>query len=60
MFRFLKRLWRDEDGPTAVEYGVLLALIVLAAMGAIESVGSSASTSMDQTNTKMSDAGLGK
>lgn len=60
MFKFLKRLLRDEDGPTAVEYGVLLALIVLAAMGAIESVGSSASTSMNQSNTKMSDAGLGK
>jgi pilus assembly protein Flp/PilA len=60
MFRFLKRLLRDEDGPTAVEYGMLLALIVLAALGAIESVGSSASTSMGQSNTKMSDAGLGK
>ena len=60
MFKFLKRLLREEDGPTAVEYGVLLALIVLAAMGAIESVGSSASTSMTTTNTRMSDVGLGK
>jgi pilus assembly protein Flp/PilA len=28
MVRFLRRLLTDESGPTAVEYAVLLALIV--------------------------------
>jgi pilus assembly protein Flp/PilA len=28
MVKFLKRLWKDESGPTAVEYAVMLALIV--------------------------------
>lgn len=33
------RFLRDDDGPTAVEYAVMLALIVLTAMSAIASVG---------------------
>jgi pilus assembly protein Flp/PilA len=28
MVKLIKRLLRDEDGPTAVEYAVMLALIV--------------------------------
>jgi pilus assembly protein Flp/PilA len=28
MFKFLRRLCADESGPTAVEYAVMLALIV--------------------------------
>jgi pilus assembly protein Flp/PilA len=38
--RFLKR----EDGPTAVEYAVMLALIVMVCVGAIQSVGSHTSS----------------
>lgn len=33
------RFARDESGPTTVEYAVMLALIVLAAVAAISSVG---------------------
>jgi pilus assembly protein Flp/PilA len=36
------RFLRDEDGPTAVEYAVMLALIILTAMSAIVSVGNTA------------------
>ena len=36
---FLKR----EDGPTAVEYAVMLALIIVVCIAAISSLGSSAS-----------------
>jgi len=38
---FLKR----EDGPTAVEYAVMLALIVVVCIAAVTSVGRSASSS---------------
>lgn len=34
------RFFTEEDGPTAVEYAVLLALIVLVAAGTIQSIGS--------------------
>lgn len=33
----------DEDGPTAVEYAVMLALIVVVCIGAITTLGTNAS-----------------
>ena len=41
---FLKRLILEEDGPTAVEYAVMLALIVIVCLTAITSVGTKAKT----------------
>ncbi len=37
----------SEDGPTAVEYAVMLALIVIVCLTAISSVGSNASTTFN-------------
>lgn len=33
---------RREDGPTAVEYAVMLALIVVVCIGAIQAIGTNA------------------
>ena len=41
-FASLERFLREEDGPTAVEYAVMLALIVVVCIAAITSLGSSA------------------
>ncbi len=60
MFQYLLRFLRNEDGPTSVEYAVMLALIIVAAMGAVQLVGTSASTSLVDSNSKMKAAGLGK
>ena len=38
--RYLLQLLCDEDGATAVEYAVILALILMVIIGAIGSVGS--------------------
>jgi pilus assembly protein Flp/PilA len=40
----LQRFLKSEDGPTAVEYAVMLALIVIVCLTAIQSVGTNAST----------------
>jgi pilus assembly protein Flp/PilA len=40
----LKALIRDEEGATMVEYGLLVALIALVALGAVQIVGSNLST----------------
>lgn len=40
--RALLRFLRDDGGPTAVEYAVMLALILLTCFAAIASVGDSA------------------
>jgi pilus assembly protein Flp/PilA len=39
----VRSLFQDEDGPTAVEYAVMLALVLMAVIGAINSVGNSTS-----------------
>jgi len=40
----LKALIRDEEGATMVEYGLLVALIALVALGAVQIVGNNLST----------------
>lgn len=42
MFGFLARLGRDANGATAVEYGLILALVFLAMLGGITAFGQSA------------------
>jgi pilus assembly protein Flp/PilA len=38
----IERFLKDEDGPTAVEYAVMLALIVVVCMAAIITLGTNA------------------
>ncbi len=40
----MRRFLVSEDGPTAVEYAVMLALIVIVCLTAIQSIGSNAKT----------------
>ena len=40
--RDIKRFLESEDGPTAVEYAVMLALIVVVCLTAIKAVGTNA------------------
>ena len=55
MKRFFKFL-RGEDGPTAVEYAVMLALIVGAALVGIRSFGQATLTSFQDSSTKINTA----
>ena len=41
MKRWIAKLFRNEKAATAVEYGMICALIVVAAMGAMGAVGGS-------------------
>jgi pilus assembly protein Flp/PilA len=43
---------RGEDGPTAVEYAVMLALIIVVCIVAITALGSSASSVFDNVALK--------
>jgi pilus assembly protein Flp/PilA len=45
---------KDEDGPTAVEYAVMLALIIVVCIGAITTLGSNANTTFTSVGTAMS------
>jgi pilus assembly protein Flp/PilA len=41
MFATLMTLWKNEDGATAIEYGLIAALIAVAAIAAMQLVGTS-------------------
>lgn len=45
-----------EEGPTAVEYAVMMALIVLVCFAAIQAVGTQTSTSFQNSATSIGDA----
>jgi pilus assembly protein Flp/PilA len=50
----VQRFLVSEDGPTAVEYAVMLALIVIVCLTAISSVGSNASTTFNNVAGSLS------
>jgi pilus assembly protein Flp/PilA len=48
---------QNEDGPTAVEYAIMLALNVVLCVAAITSMGSSANKSFSNINTAFANVG---
>ena len=43
----VERFLKSEDGPTAVEYAVMLALIVIVCLTAIQAIGTNASNTFN-------------
>lgn len=58
--RFLQRaiveFLREEDGPTAVEYAVMLALIIAVCIGSIGSLSTATNKSFDDSANAISGA----
>jgi pilus assembly protein Flp/PilA len=55
MLKLLKNLLREEDGPTAVEYAVMLALILVACLGAVNSMANATADSFDTSAAELAD-----
>ena len=49
----VQRFLVSEDGPTAVEYAVMLALIVIVCLTAINSIGTNANTTFNNIANSM-------
>ncbi|MDV5823315.1 Flp family type IVb pilin [Sphingobium naphthae] len=49
--QFIRKMLKNEKGATAIEYGLIAALIAVAAIGAMTSLGSN----LTNTFTKVSD-----
>jgi pilus assembly protein Flp/PilA len=49
----VQRFLVSEDGPTAVEYAVMLALIVIVCLTAIRSIGTNASTTFNNVAAQL-------
>ncbi|MBB5223548.1 pilus assembly protein Flp/PilA [Amaricoccus macauensis] len=56
-FNFGKSLWRDESGATAIEYGLLAALIAVVIIGAVGTLGSTMNTNFGLVASELEDAG---
>jgi pilus assembly protein Flp/PilA len=44
LFLNVQKFLKSEDGPTAVEYAVMLALIIVVCLTAVNSIGTNANT----------------
>ena len=50
----VKQFLVSEDGPTAVEYAVMMALIIVVCLGAIQAIGSNANAKFEQVRNYLS------
>ena len=53
---FLKRFIRDEDGVTAIEYGLIAALIAVVIIAAVTLVGTNLDAVFDRVGTALATA----
>jgi len=49
----LAKFLRAEDGPTAVEYAVMLALIIVVCIGAVTTLGTKASSTFTSVGSSL-------
>jgi pilus assembly protein Flp/PilA len=49
----LTKLWNNEDGATAIEYGLIAALIAVAAISAFQLVGTNLSNTFHNIATQL-------
>jgi pilus assembly protein Flp/PilA len=53
----MRRFLASEDGPTAVEYAVMLALIIVVCLVAIQAIGTNANTTFNSVATQLPSGG---
>ena len=51
--KLINTLFRDEAGATAIEYGLIAALIAVAAITAMGNLGTSLTKTFEKTSTEM-------
>jgi pilus assembly protein Flp/PilA len=56
MSKFVSRFAKDESGATAIEYGLIAALIAVAIVTAVTAVGTNLNTIFGNVNTKLTGA----
>ena len=54
--KFFNKLLRDEQGATAIEYGLIAALIAVAAITAMGALGNQLSTTFNKVSSSMKTA----
>jgi pilus assembly protein Flp/PilA len=56
MISYLKRFLSDESGPTAVEYAVMVALIIVVCVGSVQLMANATAESFDSSAAAIASA----
>ncbi|HMS21085.1 MAG TPA: Flp family type IVb pilin [Sphingorhabdus sp.] len=51
--KMIKKLFKNEEGATAIEYGLIAALIAVAAIAAMSSLGDNLSNTFNDVNNEL-------
>ena len=51
--KLIKKLFKNENGATAIEYGLIAALIAVAAISAMSALGGNLSNTFTKVNNKL-------
>lgn len=54
--QIIKKLMKNEEGATAIEYGLIAALIAVAAIAALRTVGTELETTFNKVGTELQQA----
>ncbi len=54
--KFINKMLRDEQGATAIEYGLIAALIAVAAITAMQSLGNELETTFSTVATELAES----
>lgn len=56
MMNLVKRLWKEEEGQGMVEYGLIIALVSIAAIIVLTGLGTTLSTKFGEVKTELDNA----
>ena len=56
MSKFMNRFLKDESGATAIEYGLIVALIAVVIIAAVTAIGGTLNDTFTTIDTKLADA----
>ncbi len=56
MTKFMTRFAKDESGATAIEYGLIVALIAVVIITAVSALGGKLNTAFEAINTELTPA----
>lgn len=57
MKNVMKKFFKNESGATAIEYGLIAALIAVAIIGAVSTLGTNLATTFGDVSTELTGAG---
>lgn len=60
MLKHVKKLWTGQEGQGMAEYGLILALVAIAVIGALQILGNNISDKVDEVANTIGDAGTGQ